>query len=148
MWSSSAGSGFAIGRADAAVFMSLVSAWLGIQAFTLAWSKKRLGRGGWRSTEKTWPLRRGFGVAGLEPPLDAQFSDGVWHYRPAIEAQARVLLTHSPYVLGTKFCYPERVAPCRFVAGSARDYKYIELDFRRRSEVDGTSLLLGVFSSA
>lgn len=88
-----------------------VSAWLGVQVFTLAWvhSVEKIR---W---EEDWQIDgeklrvvaarvRGSG-AGMEPPPDAQFRGGVWHYRPAIEAQARVSLAHSPYVSGYEICY-------------------------------------------
>lgn len=111
-----------------------VSAWLGIQAFTLAWMHS-VEKIRW---EEDWQVDgeklrvvaarvRGSG-AGMEPPLDAQFSDGVWHYRPAIEAQARVLLTHSPYVPGYEICYLGACRPLVDLLPGLPETTSIELD--------------------
>ena len=88
-----------------------VSAWLGVQIFTLAWVhsvEKIRWEEDWQiAGEKLQVIEarvRGSG-AGMEPPLDAQFRGGVWHYRPAIGALAQVELAHSPYVPGYEICF-------------------------------------------
>jgi len=42
--------------------------------------------------------------AGMEPPADARFERGVWHYRPKLAPLERLRLTHSPYTAGYEIC--------------------------------------------
>lgn len=56
---------------------------------------------------------RGTG-AGMEPPADAVFNDGAWHYRPALPPLPRVTLHHSPFVAPYVVCAGGR---CQPVAG-------------------------------
>ena len=94
-----------------------IVAWVGVQSFTLAWTHS-IEKIRW---EEDWQVEkaglrvvsarvRGAG-AGMEPPPDARFSDGAWHYRPSIPALARVLLAHSPYVAGYELCLPNECRP-------------------------------------
>ena len=46
---------------------------------------------------------RGFG-AGMDLPEDATYSNGLWHYRPALPALPRVLLADSEYGGGYEIC--------------------------------------------
>ena len=39
---------------------------------------------------------RGTG-AGMEPPPDAVFRDGAWHYTPSVQSLPGVILSHTPY---------------------------------------------------
>lgn len=96
-----------------------ITAWVGVQAFTLAWVhsiEKIRWEEDWRVDNGTLQIVaarvRGAG-AGMEPPPDARFSHGAWHYRPALGPQAQVLLAHSPYVAGYELCSP---MGCRLLA--------------------------------
>lgn len=40
---------------------------------------------------------RGTG-AGMEPPAEARYADGAWHYTPRLPPQAKIELRHSPHV--------------------------------------------------
>lgn len=42
--------------------------------------------------------------AGMEPPPDAIYRDGAWHYTPALPLLATVTLRHSPYVAPYTVC--------------------------------------------
>ncbi len=42
--------------------------------------------------------------AGMEPPLDAVYRDGAWHYKPALPLLPEVNLRHSPYVAPYILC--------------------------------------------
>ena len=42
--------------------------------------------------------------AGMEPPPDAVYRDGAWHYTPALPALPKVTLRHSPYVAPYTVC--------------------------------------------
>lgn len=46
---------------------------------------------------------RGTG-AGMEPPADAIYRDGAWHYTPALPLLPAVTLRHSPYVAPYTVC--------------------------------------------
>lgn len=46
---------------------------------------------------------RGTG-AGMEPPQQAVFRDGAWHYRPRDSRHAKIALSHSPYAEPYVFC--------------------------------------------
>lgn len=94
-----------------------ITAWVGVQAFTLAWVhsiEKIRWEEDWRVDNGTLRVVsarvRGTG-AGMEPPPDARFRDGVWHYQPAVAALKEVQLAHSPYVAGYELCLPEGCRP-------------------------------------
>lgn len=42
--------------------------------------------------------------AGMEPPADAVYRDGAWHYTPALPLLPAVTLRHSPYVAPYTVC--------------------------------------------
>lgn len=48
--------------------------------------------------------------AGMEPPLQAVFHDGAWHYTPDLPLLPAVTLRHSPYVAPYTIC---TAAGCR-----------------------------------
>lgn len=84
---------------------------LSIHAFTLAWMHS-VEKVRW---EEEWVIEgkqlhllsaniRGFG-AGMEPPIDAIFKDGAWHYNPRVEPMQRINLAHSPYTKGYEICF-------------------------------------------
>jgi len=89
----------------------VITATLPVTDFTLAWT---------HSVEKTrWeedyrvagrvlvPVAarvQGSG-AGMEPPAGATLHDGAWHYQPASEPLASLLVTVSPYTSGYELCW-------------------------------------------
>ena len=84
---------------------------LSIHAFTLAWMHS-VEKIRW---EEEWRIEgtklhliaasvKGFG-AGMEPPLDAIFKDGAWHYDPKVAPMQKVILAHSPYTKGYEICF-------------------------------------------
>lgn len=87
-----------------------LAATLALQGFTLAWThsiEKTRWEEDWRIADGRLQLLaariRGSG-AGMEPPADAVLRDGVWHYRPQVAPQARLLLAHTPYTAGYELC--------------------------------------------
>lgn len=50
---------------------------------------------------------RGTG-AGMEPPADAVFRDGAWHYTPSLPPLPRVSLRHSPHAAPYIVCSAAR----------------------------------------
>jgi len=82
---------------------------LAVQSFTLAWThsiEKVRWEEDWQVGERLQLVAariRGSG-AGMEAPDGAVLVDGVWHYRPAVAAQAELLLTHSPHTAGYTLC--------------------------------------------
>ncbi|HEY4079996.1 MAG TPA: DUF1850 domain-containing protein [Burkholderiaceae bacterium] len=49
--------------------------------------------------------------AGMEPPPDASFFNGVWHYRPADPWRRELWLARSPYVPDYELCLDGRCLP-------------------------------------
>lgn len=94
-----------------------VKAWIGVQAFTLAWMhsiEKVRWEEDWRVGNETLEIvsARVVGTgAGMEPPADAVFRDGAWHYRPSVPPMPQVLLAHSPYTHGFELCFQEGCRP-------------------------------------
>jgi len=87
-----------------------IGAWVGVQTFTLAWMhsiEKIRWEEDWRvdraSLQIVGARVRGTG-AGMEPPPDARYANGAWHYTPSVGAQETVLLAHSPYTAGYELC--------------------------------------------
>lgn len=87
-----------------------LSATLLTQSFTLSWihSVEKIR---W---EEDWKIEnnllhvssariKGMG-AGMEPPPDAMFKNGAWHYTPHIQPLKSVILTHSPYTKEYELC--------------------------------------------
>jgi hypothetical protein len=100
----------------------LISASVPFSAFTLAWTHS-IEKIRWEEdyrVERSRPPRlvltqariRGSG-AGMEPPPDAVFANGVWHYRPKLAPLAKLRLTRSPYTAGYDLCHAGR---CRALA--------------------------------
>jgi hypothetical protein len=94
-----------------------IAATLAVDAFTLAWThsiEKIRWEEDWRAESRQLVLHeariRGTG-AGMEPPQDAVFENGVWRYRPALPPQEVLRLTHSPYTAGYELCVAGRCAP-------------------------------------
>lgn len=88
----------------------VLAATLPLSAFTLAWTHS-IEKIRWEEDYRVQDGHllldeariRGSG-AGMEPPTDAWFSHGVWHYKPALPALERLLLSHSPYAGGYEIC--------------------------------------------
>jgi len=87
------------------------------QSFTLAWMhsvEKIRWEEDWSIEGKNLHLTsarvKGSG-AGMEPPLDAIFKEGAWHYTPHIAPLPRVLLAHSPYTKEYELCIKHTCKP-------------------------------------
>jgi len=64
---------------------------------------------------------RGTG-AGMEPPPEAVFRDGAWHYAPQLPVLPRVALRHSPHVAPYVVCASGRCAEIgQWLPGLAED---------------------------
>lgn len=94
-----------------------VSAVLAIESFTLAWMhsiEKVRWEEDWRIADRALVIDeariRGTG-AGMEPPAGAVLTAGVWHYRPTMQPQAVLRLTHSPHTAGYELCIDGRCRP-------------------------------------
>jgi len=87
------------------------------QNFTLAWMhsvEKIRWEEDWHIEGNNLYLRsariKGTG-AGMEPPLDAIFKNGVWNYTPKIKPLETLLLTHSPYTKEYELCIDATCKP-------------------------------------
>jgi len=93
-----------------------LAASLAVQSFMLAWThsiEKIRWEEDWQVSERLQLVAariRGSG-AGMEPPEGALLVDGAWHYRPAVAAQAALLLAHSPYTPGYEVCAAGKCRP-------------------------------------
>jgi len=93
-----------------------LAASLAVQSFMLAWThsiEKIRWEEDWQVSERLQLVAariRGSG-AGMEPPEGALLVDGAWHYRPAVAAQAALLLAHSPYTSGYEVCAAGKCRP-------------------------------------
>jgi hypothetical protein len=94
-----------------------VTATLAIESFTLAWThsiEKIRWEEDWRIEGKTLLIAeariRGTG-AGMEPPPNAVFKDGSWHYHPTVGALAQLRLAHTPYTPGYDLCVAGKCGP-------------------------------------
>ncbi|MEO8080623.1 MAG: DUF1850 domain-containing protein [Caldimonas sp.] len=90
---------------------------LATQTFTLAWTHS-IEKIRWEEDYKVEGDRlrlveariRGSG-AGMEPPPDSRFDNGVWHYDPHLAPLARLHLQVSPYTDGYSLCVAGRCEP-------------------------------------
>jgi hypothetical protein len=87
-----------------------VAASLAIESFTLTWThsiEKIRWEEDWRIAGHALIIDeariRGSG-AGMEPPAGSVLRNGVWHYRPQLQPQAVLRLTHSPHTAGYTLC--------------------------------------------
>lgn len=94
-----------------------VSVTLFLNSFTLAWMHS-VEKIRW---EEQWIVEgnflhitsasvRGSG-AGMEPPPDAIFKEGAWHYTPHVPPLATLNLSHSPYTKEYELCFDNRCTP-------------------------------------
>ncbi len=87
---------------------------LATQTFTLAWTHS-IEKIRWEEDYRVEgpALRlveariRGSG-AGMEPPPDSRFANGVWHYDPHLAPLRQLRLTVSPYTAGYDLCIAGR----------------------------------------
>jgi hypothetical protein len=56
--------------------------------------------------------------AGMEPPPDALFRNGWWHYVPHLPVLSELRLTLSPYTGDYQFCWQRRCRPLAKLAGA------------------------------
>lgn len=106
---------------------------LPLQAFTLAWThsiEKIRWEEDYRVTSQGLQVVqariRGSG-AGMEPPDGAELRDGAWHYRPALPAQARLLLARSRYVADYELCWDGRCRPMADIAGPVTEDSRLDM---------------------
>ena len=94
-----------------------MSATLFVHSFTLSWMHS-VEKIRW---EEQWQIEnqslhvisasvRGSG-AGMEPPPDALFKEGAWHYTPHVSPLKAVRLSHSPYTKEYELCFDGRCTP-------------------------------------
>lgn len=84
---------------------------LWVESFTLAWMhsvEKIRWEEDWKLGEKhlyvTQARIQGSG-AGMEPPLDAVFENGFWHYTPHVPPLEYLSLMHSTYTKEYEVCF-------------------------------------------
>jgi hypothetical protein len=106
---------------------------LATESFTLAWMHS-IEKIRWEEDYRvvgtqlvlTEARVRGSG-AGMEPPADATFADGVWHYDPHLQPLDELRLTQSIYTSGYELCRQGRCAPLTDFAPRAGNGDVIEL---------------------
>ena len=90
---------------------------LALESFTLAWTHS-IEKIRWEEDYRvagaqlvlTEARVRGSG-AGMEPPADSTFSNGVWHYDPHLPPLNELRLTQSRYASGYEVCSGARCLP-------------------------------------
>ena len=94
-----------------------VSVTLFLHSFTLAWMhsvEKIRWEEAWKIEGKFLQVTdasvRGTG-AGMEPPLDAIFKEGAWHYTPHMPPLKDLRLSHSPFTKEYELCFDGRCTP-------------------------------------
>ena len=106
---------------------------LATQSFTLAWMHS-IEKIRWEEDYRivgaqlvlTEARVRGSG-AGMEPPADSTFRDGVWHYDPHLPPLNELRLTHSSYTSGYELCQSGRCVQLTDFAPRASNGDVIEL---------------------
>ncbi|NEX60476.1 DUF1850 domain-containing protein [Noviherbaspirillum galbum] len=104
-----------------------------VQAFTLAWTHS-IEKIRWEEDYRVVGGRlqleeariRGSG-AGMEPPDDAVFRQGAWHYRPAVSSFASIDLARSGYVADYQLCWDGRCHSMSEFAGSVEQAPVVTL---------------------
>ncbi|HEV2686755.1 MAG TPA: DUF1850 domain-containing protein [Actinomycetota bacterium] len=59
--------------------------------------------------------------AGMESPPGAHLVDGWWTWRPALEPQPELRLTHSSYTSDYRICWRDRCSTLSELAGAMRE---------------------------
>ena len=101
---------------------------LPLQAFTLTWTHS-IEKIGWEEDYRVLQTAEGLRLqlsearirgsgAGMEPPADARFADGAWHYRPPLAPLERLRLARSDYVTDYSLCWDGACRPLAVLAGS------------------------------
>lgn len=110
-----------------------IAASLPLSAFTLAWTHS-IEKIRWEEDYRVVDSRlalveariKGSG-AGMEPPADARFENGVWHYRPQLPPLERLRLTHSPYTAGYQICSGGRCQPLTAILANLPQFAVVEV---------------------
>ena len=117
----------------------LIAAHLQFSAFTLAWThsiEKIRWEEDYRIVDGRLVLEeariRGTG-AGMEPPANARFKNGVWRYRPELPPLDRLTLTQSPYTLGYEICHDGACRPLAAIVEGLPEFALVEVTACRRS---------------
>ena len=110
-----------------------IAASLPLSAFTLAWThsiEKIRWEEDYRVVDSRLVLEeariRGSG-AGMEPPADARFEKGVWHYRPPLPPLERLRLTHSPYTAEYQICSGGHCRPLTAILTNLPQFAVVEV---------------------
>jgi hypothetical protein len=111
----------------------VLAATLPLSAFTLAWTHS-IEKIRWEEDYHILDGRlvledariRGSG-AGMEPPADARFENGVWHYRPVLPPLERLRLTHSPYTAGYEICSAGGCKPLTAILTHLPEFAVVEI---------------------
>jgi hypothetical protein len=106
---------------------------LAMESFTLAWTHS-IEKIRWEEDYRisgaqlvlTEARVRGSG-AGMEPPNDATFANGVWHYDPHLPPLHELRLTQSIYTAGYELCQRDRCTPLANFAPRAGNGDVIQL---------------------
>lgn len=111
----------------------VIAATLPLSAFTLAWThtiEKIRWEEDYRIVDSRLVLEeariRGSG-AGMEPPADAHFKNGVWHYHPNLPPLERLRLTHSPYAAGYEICSAGGCKPLAAILTGLPEFALVEV---------------------
>jgi len=111
---------------------------LAVESFTLAWTHSiekvrweedyRVEGSALRLTEARI---RGHG-AGMEPPPDSRFENGVWHYTPKLPPLPVLRLTQSNFTAGYELCSDGLCKPLAIYAPRAASGDVIEVSVCER----------------
>ncbi len=111
----------------------LLAATLPVSAFTLAWThsiEKIRWEEDYRVSDGRLILEqariRGSG-AGMEPPADALFKNGIWYYRPELAPLERLRLSHSPYFADYELCVGGDCKQLAAILAPLPDFALIEV---------------------
>ncbi len=95
--------------------------------FTLSWThsvERTVWRETWRVAGDRLVLEQadvsGSG-AGMEPPDGATFSDGAWHYRPALPPLQKLRLAHSEFAGDYSLCWADDCEPVSSLVARGAD---------------------------
>lgn len=111
----------------------VIIATLPLSAFTLAWTHS-IEKIRWEEDYHVVDSRlilaeariKGTG-AGMEPPADATFKNGVWHYQPNLPPLERLRLTHSPYAAGYEICSTGGCKPLTAILPGLPEFALVEV---------------------
>jgi len=105
----------------------VLQATLGADAFTIAW-RHSVTHTRWQEDYRVAGGRivavesriEGSG-AGMDPPPDARFADGMWRWRPALPPLAALHLTVSPYTEDYRLCARGHCTPLHALVRAPAD---------------------------